>query len=86
MSIKSSGNCCINIYDENNNNFDLYVIFSEHMGEQPMTDGTLELLKKAYSETKDFEYCGEVREYIAKILKENDIEYEAILCRWIWGG
>lgn len=84
--IKSSCNCCINIWDDYENAFDLYVIFPEYVGEQPMTDGTLELLEKAYAGTKDFESCEETREYIAGILEENDIEYVAILCRKFWRG
>ena len=46
-----------------------------------MMNGTLELLEKAYEETDDMGSCEEVREYIAVVLEENNINYLDISCR-----
>lgn len=46
-----------------------------------MMNGTLELLEKAYEETEGMESCEEVREYIAVVLEENNIDYLNVSCR-----
>lgn len=82
MEIKSSYNFCINIWDDEINNiFDVYVVFPTYVGDQPMKNGTLELLEKAYEETDDMESCEEAREYIAVVLEENNIDYLDVSCR-----
>lgn len=82
MEIKSSCNCCINIWDNQEDNiFDVYVVFPAYVGDQPMMNGTLELLEKAYEETDDMGSCEEAREYIAVVLEENNINYLDISCR-----
>ena len=82
MEIESSFNCCINIWDNQEDNiFDVYVVFPTYVGHQPVINGTLELLEKAYEETDGMESCEEVREYIAVVLEENNIDYLDVSCR-----
>lgn len=82
MQVKSSCNCCINIWDEQlDNPFDIYVIFPEYVGDQPMMNGTLELLEQAYEEIDNMESCKLTKEYIEIILEENDIEYVKVICK-----
>lgn len=48
MEIKSSYNYCINIWDDEINNiFDVYIVFPTYVGDQPIKNGTLELLEKS---------------------------------------
>lgn len=82
MQVKSSCNCCINIWDEQlDNPFDVYVIFPEYVGDQPMMNGTLELLEQSYEEINNMESCKLAKEYIEIILEENDIEYIKVICK-----
>lgn len=82
MEIKSSCIFCVNIWDNQEDNiFDVYVVFPVYVGDQPMMNDTLELLEKAYEETDGMESCEEVREYIAVVLEENNIDYLDVSCR-----
>lgn len=84
MDIRTSGNCCINIWDEYDNQFDVFVIFSDYLNDTPMKDGTVQVLKKAYAETAGMASCEEARNHIRKVLKKNGIGYLAVFCREIW--
>lgn len=82
MKVKSSCNCCINFWDESEESFfDVYVIFPEYMGNDPLEDGTLETIEHAYKESLKIDNCADVRSYIKEVLDEKGIEYVAILCR-----
>lgn len=70
MYVKSSSNCCINVWDENLEiKFDLYVIFPEYVDNEPMTDGTEKLLENGYQNLKDIETIKEAENYLKKCVR-----------------
>ena len=80
MSIKSSSNCCINIWrDALGMYYDAYIVFPEYADNEPLKDGTWGTVEAVYKDAIETNSsCESIKLYIEEALDEKGIEYVCV--------